>query len=69
MTFKATGAIFKNTPEKLKQRLCDRYDARKNILMYPLLLQQQLLPKQGWFLALIPKKSAVGLKLINIFAI
>lgn len=29
MTFKATGAIFKNTPEKLKQRLRDRYDASK----------------------------------------
>jgi hypothetical protein len=30
MTFKATGAIFKNTPEKLKQRLNDRYDPNKN---------------------------------------
>lgn len=30
MTFKAKGAIFKNTPEKLQQRLGDRYDAGKN---------------------------------------
>lgn len=30
MTFKAYGAIFKNTPEKLQQRLGDRYDAGKN---------------------------------------
>ena len=29
MTFKAKGAIFKNTPEKLQQRLGDRYDASK----------------------------------------
>jgi hypothetical protein len=29
MTFKAKGAIFKNTPEKLQQRLGDRYDAGK----------------------------------------
>jgi len=29
MTFKAKGAIFKNTPEKLQQRLGDRYDANK----------------------------------------
>jgi hypothetical protein len=30
MSFKVKGAIFKNTPEKLKQRLGDRYDASKN---------------------------------------
>lgn len=29
MTFKSKGAIFKNTPEKLQQRLGDRYDAAK----------------------------------------
>jgi len=29
MTFKSKGAIFKNTPEKLQQRLGDRYDASK----------------------------------------
>ena len=29
MTFKITGAIFKNTAEKLQQRLGDRYDASK----------------------------------------
>ena len=29
MTFKTKGAIFKNTPEKLQQRLGDRYDASK----------------------------------------
>lgn len=29
MTFKAKGAIFKNTPEKLQQRLGDRYDSSK----------------------------------------
>ena len=29
MTFKVKGAIFKNTPEKLQQRLGDRYDASK----------------------------------------
>jgi hypothetical protein len=29
MSFKAKGAIFKNTPEKLQQRLGDRYDASK----------------------------------------
>jgi len=33
MTFKANGALFKNTPEKLQQRLGDRYDANRN---YPL---------------------------------
>lgn len=33
MTFKANGALFKNTPEKLQQRLGDRYDASKP---YPL---------------------------------
>lgn len=30
MTFKVKGAIFKNTPEKLQQRLGDRYDASKS---------------------------------------
>jgi hypothetical protein len=30
MTFKVTGAIFKNTPEKLQQRLGARFDANKN---------------------------------------
>lgn len=30
MTFKSKGAIFKNTPEKLQQRLGDRYDASKS---------------------------------------
>lgn len=29
MSFKIKGAIFKNTPEKLQQRLGDRYDASK----------------------------------------
>lgn len=29
MTFKAKGFIFKNTPEKLQQRLAERYDASK----------------------------------------
>ena len=29
MTFKIRGAIFKNTAEKLQQRLGDRYDASK----------------------------------------
>ena len=29
MTFKVKGAIFKNTPEKLQQRLGDRFDASK----------------------------------------
>ena len=29
MTFKISGAIFKNTAEKLKQRFSDRYDANK----------------------------------------
>ena len=29
MTFKVFGALFKNTPEKLQQRLGDRYDASK----------------------------------------
>ena len=29
MTFKIKGAIFKNTPEKLQQRLGDRYDTNK----------------------------------------
>ena len=33
MTFKANGALFKNTPEKLQQRLGDRFDANK---AYPL---------------------------------
>ena len=26
MTFKANGALFKNTPEKLQERFKDRYD-------------------------------------------
>jgi hypothetical protein len=30
MSFKANGALFKNTPEKLQQRLGDRYDASRN---------------------------------------
>jgi hypothetical protein len=30
MSFKVNGAIFKNTPEKLQQRLGDRFDASKN---------------------------------------
>jgi hypothetical protein len=30
MTFKVTGAIFKNTPEKLQQRLGERFDPNKN---------------------------------------
>ena len=29
MSFKVKGAIFKNTPEKLQQRLGDRFDASK----------------------------------------
>jgi hypothetical protein len=29
MSFRIKGAIFKNTPEKLQQRLGDRYDAGK----------------------------------------
>lgn len=33
MTFKANGALFKNTPEKLQQRLGDRYNPNAN---YPL---------------------------------
>jgi hypothetical protein len=33
MTFKANGALFKNTPEKLQQRLGDRYNPSAN---YPL---------------------------------
>jgi hypothetical protein len=33
MTFKAYGALFKNTPEKLQQLWGDRYDANRN---YPL---------------------------------
>ena len=33
MTFKANGALFKNTPEKLQQRLGDRFDPNK---AYPL---------------------------------
>jgi hypothetical protein len=31
MTFKVKGAIFKNTPEKLQQRLGDRFDASKKL--------------------------------------
>jgi hypothetical protein len=30
MTFKANGALFRQTPEQLQQRLGDRYDASKN---------------------------------------
>jgi hypothetical protein len=30
MTFKVTGAIFKNTPEKLQQRLGARFEPNKN---------------------------------------
>lgn len=38
MSFKSKGFIFKNTPDKLKQRFGDRYDATKK---YPEL--------DGWF--------------------
>lgn len=34
MTFKANGALFRNTEEKLRARLGDRYDASKNYPMY-----------------------------------
>ena len=34
MTFKVTGAIFKNTPEKLQQRLGERFDPNKNYYVY-----------------------------------
>ncbi len=30
MSFKANGALFRQTPEQLQQRLGDRYDATKN---------------------------------------
>ena len=30
MTFKANGALFKNTPEKLQERFKDRYDPSRN---------------------------------------
>lgn len=30
MTFKANGALFKNTPEKLQERCKDRYDPNRN---------------------------------------
>ena len=30
MTFKANGALFRQTPDQLQQRLGDRYDASKN---------------------------------------
>jgi len=30
MTFKASGALFKNTPEKLQERFKDRYDPSRN---------------------------------------
>lgn len=30
MSFKANGALFRQTPEQLQQRLGDRYDASKN---------------------------------------
>lgn len=34
MTFKANGALFRNTEEKLRARLGDRFDASKNYPMY-----------------------------------
>jgi len=34
MTFKANGALFRNTEEKLRARLGDRFDAGKNYPMY-----------------------------------
>jgi hypothetical protein len=34
MTFKANGALFRNTEQKLRERLRDRYDASKNYPMY-----------------------------------
>lgn len=34
MTFKANGALFRNTEEKLRARLKDRYDASRNYPMY-----------------------------------
>jgi len=34
MSFKANGALFRNTEEKLRTRLGDRFDASKNYPMY-----------------------------------
>lgn len=34
MSFKANGALFRNTEEKLRARLGDRFDAEKNYPMY-----------------------------------
>jgi len=34
MTFKANGALFRNTEEKLRARLKDRFDPSKNYPMY-----------------------------------
>lgn len=34
MTFKANGALFRNTEEKLRARFKDRYDASKSYPMY-----------------------------------
>lgn len=34
MTFKANGALFRNTEEKLRSRLGDRFDASKNYPAY-----------------------------------
>ena len=34
MSFKANGALFRNTEEKLRARLGDRFDASKNYPMY-----------------------------------
>jgi hypothetical protein len=34
MTFKANGALFRNTEQKLRERLRDRYDASKKYPMY-----------------------------------
>jgi len=34
MTFKANGALFRNTDEKLRARLKDRFDPSKNYPMY-----------------------------------
>jgi len=34
MTFKANGALFRNTEEKLRARLKDRYDASRKYPMY-----------------------------------
>ena len=34
MTFKANGALFRNSEEKLRERLGDRFDASKNYPMF-----------------------------------